>query len=100
MIGLMALRNVGVNCLYIAISDYEVEKEAQLQYTNNPLNILFVRNLFFMNIILKTMYTLSTEFVLAQVRRNTTKNLELSNPASIGNWNISYRPPNIDFFPK
>jgi hypothetical protein len=33
------------------------------------LNILF-RNLHFMNLILKTKYTLSTEFVLAQVRGN------------------------------
>ena len=91
MIGLIALRNVGVGCLYIAIA---------LLFLPRSLNILFLRNLYFMNIILKTKYTLSTEFVLAQVRHNTTKNLELSNPASIGNWNISYRPPNIDFFPK
>jgi hypothetical protein len=28
------------------------------------------RNLYFMNLILKTKYTLSTEFVLAQVRAN------------------------------
>ena len=48
------------------------------------LNILF-RNLYFMNLISMTKYTLSTEFVLAQVRGNyhwlesgTTKNLELS----------------------
>jgi hypothetical protein len=33
------------------------------------LNILF-RNLYFMNLIVKTKYTLSTEFVLAQVRGN------------------------------
>jgi hypothetical protein len=33
------------------------------------LNILF-RNLYFMNLILKTKYTLTTEFVLAQVRGN------------------------------
>jgi hypothetical protein len=33
------------------------------------LNILF-RNLYFMNLILKTNYTLSTVFVLAQVRGN------------------------------
>jgi hypothetical protein len=33
------------------------------------LNILF-RNLYFMNLISKTKYTLRTEFVLAQVRGN------------------------------
>jgi hypothetical protein len=33
------------------------------------LNILF-RNLYFMNLIVKTKYTLSIEFVLAQVRGN------------------------------
>ena len=33
------------------------------------LNVLF-RNLYLMNLILKTKYTLSTEFVLAQVRGN------------------------------
>ena len=37
-------------------------------YVRSP-NILF-RNLYFMNLILKTKYTLSTEFVLAQVRGN------------------------------
>jgi hypothetical protein len=33
------------------------------------LNILF-RNLYFINLILETKYTLSTDFVLAQVRGN------------------------------
>jgi hypothetical protein len=53
MIGLMALRNVGVDCLYM------------LLLLPRSLNIL-IRNMYIMNL----MYTLSTEFVLAQVRGN------------------------------
>jgi hypothetical protein len=40
-----------------------------LLFLPGSLNILF-RNLYFMNLILMTNYTLSTEFVLAQVRGN------------------------------
>ena len=56
----VALRNVGVECLYIAIG---------LLFLPRSLNILF-RNLYIMNLILMTKYTLSTEFVLALVRGN------------------------------
>ena len=61
MIRLMALRNVGVDCLFVYAT--------VLLFLPRSLNILF-RNLDFMNLILKTKYTLSTEFVLAQVRVN------------------------------
>jgi hypothetical protein len=40
-----------------------------LLFLPRSLHILF-RNLYFMKLILKTKYTLSTEFVLAQVRGN------------------------------
>ena len=56
----MALRNVGVDSLYIAIA---------LLFLPRSLNVLF-RSQYFMNLFLMTKYTLSTEFVLAQVRGN------------------------------
>jgi hypothetical protein len=52
------IRNVGVDCLYMQLH--------VLLVLTPSLNILF-RNLYF---ILKTKYTLSIEFVLAQVRGN------------------------------
>ena len=61
MIGLIGLRNVGVNCSYMLA--------IVLLVLTRSLNILF-RNLFFMHFISKTKYTLSIEFVLAQVRSN------------------------------
>ena len=63
-----------------------------LLFLPRSLNVLF-RNLYFINLILMTNYTLSTEFVLAQVRGNnhwrtgrsgTTKNIELSHPVPYG----------------
>ena len=61
MIGLMALRNVGVDCLYMQLCFF---------FLPRSLNVLF-RNLYFMNLILKTKYIrMSIEFLLAQVRGN------------------------------
>ena len=85
----MAQRNVGVDCLYIAIV---------LLFLPRSLNILF-RNLYFMNLILRTKYTLSilSLYTSASTRQQplayqsgTTKNLELSHPANTVNWDMGF----------
>jgi hypothetical protein len=63
---------------------------AKLPLLPRSLNILF-RNLYFMNLILKTKYTLSTVFVLAQVRgnnhwRTSQVRLEILNDRTLFFW--------------
>jgi hypothetical protein len=59
MIGLMALRNVGVDCLYMHC----------VSFSTSWSEHTFQKHVLY-NLILKTKYTFSTEFVPAQVRGN------------------------------
>jgi hypothetical protein len=75
MIALMALRNVGVDCLYIAIV---------LLFLPRSVNILF-RNLYFINLILMTKYRVcaSTRQQPLAYQSGITKNIELSHPERV-----------------